>query len=89
MIRFLFLPVSSSSPPWPSRTSRIPPQLTNNTSLLPSPEVPDNVQKVAGRTPAEAATKGTTAVTAKNGQVGNLPLTTIRRLAWSDSSRPV
>ena len=40
--------------------------------LLPSAKVLDNVQKVAGWTPA----KGTIGVTAKNGQVGNLRLTT-------------
>ena len=41
----------------------------------PSPEVLDNVQNVAGFTPAQAAAEGTTGVTAENGQVGNLGLT--------------
>ena len=35
----------------------------------------DNVQNVAGLTPAQAAAMGTTGVTAENGQVGNLGLT--------------
>ncbi len=48
---------------------------TGCTPPLPSPEVPDNVQKVAGRTPAEAVARVTTAVTAVDGQVGHLPLT--------------
>src|ERR1700675_1328714 len=39
------------------------------TRLLPPPEVLDNVQNVAGVTPAQA-----TAATASNGQVGNLQL---------------
>ena len=37
---------------------------TGYTPTFPPPEVPDNVQKVAGRTPAEAVARGTTAVTA-------------------------
>jgi cytochrome c peroxidase len=40
------------------------------TRLFPPPEVLDNVQNVAGFTPAQA-----TAATASNGQVGNLQLT--------------
>jgi cytochrome c peroxidase len=43
--------------------------------LFPAPEVLDNVQNVAGFTPAQAAAAGTTGVTAMNGQVGNLGLT--------------
>jgi cytochrome c peroxidase len=43
--------------------------------LFPPPEVLDNVQNVAGLTPAQAADAGTTGVTAMNGQVGNLGLT--------------
>jgi hypothetical protein len=43
--------------------------------LWPAPEVLDNVQNVAGYTPAEAAAKGTTGVTTYNGRVGNLGLT--------------
>ena len=43
--------------------------------LWPAPEVLDNVQNVAGYTPAQAAAAGTTGVTAENGQVGNLGLT--------------
>jgi cytochrome c peroxidase len=39
------------------------------TRLFPPPEVLDNVQNVAGVTPAQA-----TAATASNGQVGNLQL---------------
>jgi hypothetical protein len=39
------------------------------TALFPPPEVLENVQNVAGVTPAEAA-----AVTESNGQVGNLQL---------------
>jgi cytochrome c peroxidase len=42
----------------------------------PLPEVLDNVQNVAGYTPAQAAAAGTHGVTAYNGQVGNLGLTT-------------
>ena len=38
-------------------------------------EVLDNVQNVAGYTPAQAAAAGTTGVTAFNGQVGHLGLT--------------
>ena len=45
------------------------------TRLFPPPEVLDNVQNVAGYTPAQAAAAGTTGVTAQNGQVGNLGLT--------------
>jgi hypothetical protein len=45
------------------------------TLLFPPPEVLDNVQNVAGFTPAQAAARGTTGVTAENGQVGNLGLT--------------
>jgi cytochrome c peroxidase len=45
------------------------------TALWPPPEVLDNVQNVAGFTPAQAAAMGTTGVTAENGQVGNLGLT--------------
>ena len=45
------------------------------TALWPPPEVLDNVQNVAGYTPAQAAAAGTTGVTATNGQVGNLGLT--------------
>jgi hypothetical protein len=45
------------------------------TALLPPPEVLDNVQNVAGFTLAQAAARGTTGVTAGNGQVGNLGLT--------------
>jgi cytochrome c peroxidase len=43
--------------------------------LFPPPEVLDNVQNVAGFTPAQALARGTTLVTAQNGQVGNLQLT--------------
>jgi hypothetical protein len=35
----------------------------------------DNAQNVAGLTPAQAAARGTTGVTAQNGQVANLGLT--------------
>jgi cytochrome c peroxidase len=45
------------------------------TRLFPAPEVLDNVQNVAGFTPAQAVARGTTKVTAQNGQVGNLGLT--------------
>jgi cytochrome c peroxidase len=45
------------------------------TAIWPPPEVLDNVQNVIGYTPAQAAAKGTTGVTAENGQVGNLQLT--------------
>jgi cytochrome c peroxidase len=45
------------------------------TAIWPPPEVLDNVQNVAGYTPAQAAAAGTTGVTAQNGQVGNLGLT--------------
>ena len=45
------------------------------TAIWPPPEVLDNVQNVAGYTPAQAAAAGTTGVTAMNGQVGNLGLT--------------
>ena len=45
------------------------------TPIWPPPEVLDNVQNVAGFTPAQAAAAGTTGVTAENGQVGNLGLT--------------
>jgi cytochrome c peroxidase len=48
---------------------------TGYTAIWPSPEVLDNVQNVAGYTPAQAAAAGTTGVTAQNGQVGNLGLT--------------
>ena len=43
--------------------------------LFPPPEVLDNVQNVAGLTPAEAADMGVAGTTATNGQVGNLGLT--------------
>jgi hypothetical protein len=39
------------------------------------PVVLDNVQNVAGFTPAQAAAAGTTGVAAEDGQVGNLGLT--------------
>ena len=45
------------------------------TRLFPPPEVIDNVQNVAGLTPAQAAAMGVAGVTATNGQVGNLQLT--------------
>jgi hypothetical protein len=48
---------------------------SGHTALWPPPEVLDNVQNVAGFTPAQAAAMGTTGVTAENGQVGNLGLT--------------
>jgi cytochrome c peroxidase len=48
---------------------------TGFTPLFPPPEVLDNVQNVAGFTPAQAAARGTAGVTAENGQVGNLGLT--------------
>ena len=44
------------------------------TPLFPPPEVIDNVQNVAGLTPAMAAAMGVSGVTATNGQVGNLQL---------------
>jgi hypothetical protein len=50
------------------------------TALWPPPEILDNVQNVAGFTPAEAAAMGTTGVTAENGQVGNLGLTASEEL---------
>ena len=43
--------------------------------LFPPPEVLDNVQNVAGLTPAEAAATGVSGTVATNGQVGNLGLT--------------
>jgi cytochrome c peroxidase len=43
--------------------------------LFPPPEVLDNVQNVAGLTPAQAAAMGVSGVVATNGQVGNLQLT--------------
>jgi cytochrome c peroxidase len=43
--------------------------------LLPPPEVLDNVQNVAGLTPAQAAAEGVSGTVATNGQVGNLQLT--------------
>ena len=45
------------------------------TALLSPPEVLDNVQNVTGFTLAQAASRGTTGVTAQNGPVGNLGLT--------------
>ena len=45
------------------------------TPLFPPPEVLDNVQNVAGLTPAQAAAQGVSGVVATNGQVGNLELT--------------
>jgi cytochrome c peroxidase len=45
------------------------------TAIWPPPEVLDNVQNVAGLTPAQAAAMGVSGVTATNGQVGNLGLT--------------
>jgi cytochrome c peroxidase len=45
------------------------------TAIWPPPEVLDNVQNVAGLTPAQAAAQGVAGVTATNGQVGNLQLT--------------
>ena len=45
------------------------------TPLFPPPEVLDNVQNVAGLTPAQAAAMGVSGVAATNGQVGNLGLT--------------
>ena len=45
------------------------------TPLFPPPEVLDNVQNVAGLTPAQAAAQGVSGVVATNGQVGNLALT--------------
>jgi cytochrome c peroxidase len=45
------------------------------TALFPPPEVLDNVQNVAGLTPAQAAAMGVSGTTATNGQVGNLGLT--------------
>jgi cytochrome c peroxidase len=45
------------------------------TPLLPPPEVLDNVQNVAGLTPAQAAAQEVSGVVATNGQVGNLQLT--------------
>ncbi len=45
------------------------------TPLLPPPEVLDNVQNVAGLTPAQAAAAGVSGTVATNGQVGNLQLT--------------
>jgi cytochrome c peroxidase len=50
------------------------------TALWPPPEILDNVQNVAGFTPAEAAAMGTTGMTAENGQVGNLGLTASEEL---------
>jgi cytochrome c peroxidase len=44
------------------------------TALLPPPEVLDNVQNVAGLTPAQSAAEGVSGVVATNGQVGNLQL---------------
>jgi cytochrome c peroxidase len=43
--------------------------------IFPPPEVLDNVQNVAGLTPAQAAAMGVSGTTATNGQVGNLGLT--------------
>ena len=54
-----------------STSGRSPPGYTR---LFPPPEVLDNVQNVAGITPAQAAAMGIT-VSATNGQVGNLQLT--------------
>ena len=45
------------------------------TAIWPPQEVLDNVQNVAGLTPAQAAAMGVAGVTATNGQVGNLGLT--------------
>jgi hypothetical protein len=45
------------------------------TPLLPSTAFLDNAQKAADQTPAKEAAKGTTGVTTKNGQLGNLLLT--------------
>jgi cytochrome c peroxidase len=45
------------------------------TAIFPPPEVLDNVQNVAGLTPAQAAAQGVSGVVATNGQVGNLQLT--------------
>ncbi len=43
--------------------------------IFPPPEVLDNVQNVAGLTPAQAASTGVSGTVATNGQVGNLQLT--------------
>jgi cytochrome c peroxidase len=43
--------------------------------IFPPPEVLDNVQNVAGLTPAQAAATGVSGTVATNGQVGNLQLT--------------
>jgi cytochrome c peroxidase len=51
---------------------------TGYTRLFEQPEVLDNVQNVAGFTPAHALAAGTTGVTAMNGQVGNLGLTALQ-----------
>jgi cytochrome c peroxidase len=48
---------------------------TGYTAIFPPPEVLNNVQNVAGLTPAQAAAQGVAGVTATNGQVGNLQLT--------------
>jgi cytochrome c peroxidase len=45
------------------------------TAIWPPPEVLDNVQNVAGLTPAQAAATGVSGTVATNGQVGNLQLT--------------
>jgi cytochrome c peroxidase len=45
------------------------------TAIWPPPEVLDNVQNVAGLTPAQAAAMGVSGTTAPTGQVGNLGLT--------------
>ena len=45
------------------------------TPLFAPPEVLDNVQNVAGLTPAQAAAMGVSGTVATNGQVGNLGLT--------------
>jgi cytochrome c peroxidase len=48
---------------------------TGYTALWPPPEVLQNVENVAGYTPAQAVAAGTTGVIAQDGQVGNLGLT--------------
>jgi cytochrome c peroxidase len=51
---------------------------TGYNPLFPPPEVLNNVQNVAGLTPAEAAAQGVSGTVATNGQVGNLGLTALQ-----------
>ena len=67
--------VNSSGQAGRLRPERTAPRPATRTTAQPPPEVLDNVQNVAGLTPAQAAAQGVSGVVATNGQVGNLQLT--------------